>query len=233
MDDEYNYWSERPSPPPASAPALTVEIIEGVEPLNTQFGEPKPPTVPVALQGAMFGQSAPKEGEEAADATNVVGVPPLHTYAILDAAKLTNLPEMLETSGLPHRCLFKGAAYNELKEVAPWIVRLEDGHAFTRNIFTTSDAPWHLWKKDPAIFLRSPKPLEYVHRHLRKFTQLRTETGHLEYFRFWESSVLDYIAFFEGEDLGCSLFPDMIIIWQTRHYSRGPRFVKIQTRTKQ
>ncbi len=67
------------------------------------------------------------------------------TYAILDAAKITNLPELLEASPLEHRCLFKGSAYDALKDAAPWVVRLENGNSFTRNLFTRSSAPWHQW----------------------------------------------------------------------------------------
>ncbi|MEP4929489.1 MAG: hypothetical protein ABJT31_17080, partial [Hyphomicrobiales bacterium] len=58
-------------------------------------------TVPDALYEPLFGQP---------DDT------PLHTYAILDAAKFPNLPELLEVSGLVHRCLFKGDAFDELKD---------------------------------------------------------------------------------------------------------------------
>ena len=46
----------------------------------------------------------------------------VRTYAILDAAKAPGLPELLAASELEHRCLFKGDTYEELKDVAPWIV---------------------------------------------------------------------------------------------------------------
>ena len=41
------------------------------------------------------------------------------------AAKIVNLPELLESSRLWHRCLFQGKAYDELRTVAPWLVRPE------------------------------------------------------------------------------------------------------------
>lgn len=37
--------------------------------------------------------------------------------------QITNLPVLLEASPLEHRCLFKGSAYDALKDVAPWVVR--------------------------------------------------------------------------------------------------------------
>ncbi len=44
---------------------------------------------------------------------------PHYTYALLDAAKVTNLPELLAGSKLEHRCLFQREAFDGLKNVAP------------------------------------------------------------------------------------------------------------------
>lgn len=52
------------------------------------------------------------------------------------AAKIVNLPELLESSRLWHRCLFQGKAYDELRTVAPWLVRPERENAFTRTLFS-------------------------------------------------------------------------------------------------
>ncbi|WP_394196061.1 DUF4123 domain-containing protein [Litoreibacter albidus] len=113
-------------------------------------------------------------------------VPPLHTYAILDAAKLAGLGELLAASGLEHRCLFKGDAYDELKDVAPWIVRLEKCNGITRNLFTRSSAGSHLWDKESGIYLRSRGTLDEMWGHFRKFTKVKDEDGRWFYFRFWE-----------------------------------------------
>ena len=43
----------------------------------------------------------------------------------------------------------------DLKQVAPWVVKLEQGSDFTRNLFTRGDAPWYLWDADPGIYVRS------------------------------------------------------------------------------
>ncbi len=196
MDDNYDYWTEEPrAKPQEAAPALTVETIEGVEPLDAQFGGADPLTVPVALQDVMFGQPAYTEAEIAAHGGDPDRVPPLHTYAILDAAKVTNLPEMLETSGLPYRCLFKGNAFDELKDTAPWIVQLEEGNAFTRNLFTSSDAPWHLWEREPGIYVRSRGTMDDMWRHFRKFTKVQDEHGHWFYLAFWRGSVLSAFSY--------------------------------------
>lgn len=168
--------------------ALHVESIEGVEPLDTQIGVFPKKTVPDALYDALFGQPTLPKTEIAAAGGEPAVVPPMHTYAILDAAKLTNLPELLERSGLEHRCLFKGDAYDELQNVAPWIIQLKEGNSFTRNLFTRSEAHWHLWDKEPGIYVRSRRALDDMWRHFRKFTKIRNERDDWLYLRWWEQN---------------------------------------------
>ena len=192
LDD---YWIQQCSAPETpSEPHLNVETIEGVEPLDAQFGIADPKTVPDLLYGPLFGQLKPTEGELEQAGGDPDKVPPLNTYAILDAAEVAGLPELLAVSGLEHRCLFKGEAFDELAEVAPWVVRLEDGDGFTRNLFTRSDAGWHLWDKEPGIYLRSRGTLDDMWGHFRKFTKVKGEGGEWFYFRFWEPFILIGLA---------------------------------------
>ncbi|WP_179381795.1 DUF4123 domain-containing protein [Jannaschia marina] len=183
--DDSDYWTNLPGPSVeggdgASTPALNVETIEGVEPLDAQLGVAEPLTVPPALYEALFGQPEVIEGR---------AILPLHTYAVLDAAKLPGLPEMLETSGLDHACLFQGAAAEELRDVAPYLVRLEEGHRFTRGLFTQGEGPGDMWDRESGIFLRSQGSLNDLRKHLRKFTKLQDGEGKWFYFRFWEHHV--------------------------------------------
>ena len=129
-----DYWTDLSGSAGAAAlvAALSVEAIEGMEPLDAQFGVPEPLAVPLVLHEALFGQPEVIEGRS---------VLPLHTYAVLDAAKAFGLPEMLEASGLDHACLFQGVAAADYRDAAPWLVRLEDGHRFTRGLFTRGDRP--------------------------------------------------------------------------------------------
>ena len=184
LDD---YWTQIYSVPETpSEPHLNIEIIEGIEPLDEQFGVADPKTVPDALYGPLFRQPEPTEDELVQAGGLPTKVPPLHTYAILDAAKVPDLPELLAASGLENRCLFKGEVFDELKGVAPWVVRLEDGNSFTRNLFTRSDAGWHLWDKQPGIYLRSRETLDELWVHFRKFTKVKDEQGKWFFFRFWD-----------------------------------------------
>lgn len=165
---------------------IAVKIIEGVFPLDSQLGVYPPRGVPDTLHGALFGEPAPSQATISMAEGELAHVPKPQTYAILDGAKVLNLPELLIESGLEHRCLFSGAAYDELSSLAPWLVHLKEHSRFTRNLFTHSSAPWHLWSAEAGIYLRSHEPLNHLWRYMRRFTRVQTDDGKWFYFRFWE-----------------------------------------------
>lgn len=229
----FDPWLDAPASPGAGArdaarTGLQISTIESVEPLDAQLGDAVKKTVPDALRYALFGQPKPSSAEIDAAGGNLAAVPPMQTYAILDAAKITNLPEELEGSELEHRCLFKGKAYDDLKNVAPWIVRLEDSKTFTRNLFTSSDAYWHLWDSIPGIYVRSRCTLDEMWRHFRKFTRIQTPSGRGYYLRFWDKSVLN-VARREGHDAEFyqKLATGMTIIWHSPEPGMPNRFSQL------
>ncbi|WP_179379256.1 DUF4123 domain-containing protein [Jannaschia marina] len=171
----------------ASAPELTIETLDGIEPLEDQFGAAEPLSVPVSLRAVLFGQTEQGEMDRS--------LPPLHTYAVLDSAKVPGLPEILETSDLDHACLFQGEAARELRDVAPWIVRLQEGHRLTRMLFSGGMGPGRLWETGPGIYLRSRKGLRDVHGHLRHLSKVRVEDGGWLFFRYWDADAMQaYLA---------------------------------------
>ena len=157
---------------------LHIEEIGGVAPLDAQLGVNPLKTVPDALYEPLFGQPEPSTAE-VAEYGGAEKVPPLNTYAILDAAKVVNFVEILEASGLEHRCLFKGKAAEEMRDVAPYVVRLEEGNDFTRNLFShdpDKDVPWFMWDKEPGIYVRSRGSFAGMWKHFRKFTKCKMKT---------------------------------------------------------
>ncbi|MDO5606775.1 MAG: DUF4123 domain-containing protein [Paracoccus sp. (in: a-proteobacteria)] len=167
-------------------PPLSFETIENAEALPPQIGVTAPRSVPDALYARLFGQPAPAADDLTHPAGTRVPLPLMQTYALLDAAKVANLAEMIACSGLEHRCLFTGATAGELSDVAPWLVRLEAESRFTRRLFTAGRMPGALWDKRPGVFLRSRAGFQPLWAYLRKFTRVRDETGKWFYFRFWE-----------------------------------------------
>lgn len=149
-----------------------VHTLDGIVPLHSQLGVLDPDNVPDTLFPIVFG---------ADDA-------PL-TYAILDAAKIDGLPERLETSDLPHGCLFDNA--EDFGSAAPWLVEITPDAPLTRHLFTQGDGPRALWHTDTGVFLRSDLPLAELRAHLRLFTQVKTDTKDAPvFFRFWEPRVM-------------------------------------------
>ena len=212
----------------AEQSGLRVETIEGVAPLDRQFGIHPKKSVPDALHDALFGQPAPTEAEIEAAGGVAAAVPSLQTYAILDAAKVVILPELLDANRLEHRCLFKGAAYDELKNVAPWIVRLEEGNHFTRSLFTGPEGINGLWETEPGFYIRSRATLDELWGHFRKFTRVQNPAGKWYYLRFWDKSVLN-AARREGRDTEFyqKLVNDMTIIWHSPESDMPNRFSQL------
>ncbi|TNE63189.1 MAG: DUF4123 domain-containing protein [Rhodobacteraceae bacterium] len=155
---------------------MAIEEIEGIEPLDAQIGAHPPKTAPDALQAPLFGQPEPTEAE-IAHYGRAEDVPPMRTYAVLDAAKMPYLlTSQLDSSELHHQSLFHGETQEELREHAPCLVELEDGNDFTRKLFTT-DKAMGLWEKELGIFIRSRADFAAIRKHFRKFIVLDRPRG--------------------------------------------------------
>lgn len=183
-------WTVGPDQPllfgimrPVRAETLIRQEILQVTPLDAQFGEHPRKSVPDSLREALFAEAPPSGAEQQHYGATI---PRLRSYAVLDAAKVPLLPQLLETAGLPHRCLFKGAAAEALQSVAPYLVELREGNDFVRHLFTRSDRASDLWDLEPGLFIRSRGTPDEVWRHFRRFTRMRDEAGEWFYFRFWE-----------------------------------------------
>lgn len=156
---------------PRGGAYLNFDRITGIQPLSDRPGSVAAAAVPETLAPVLFPPG------------------PAQTYALLDAARIPGLPEVLETSRLDHVCLFRGSSFDQLKQVAPWLVRIGDSGKFTRNLFRDSPKAWHLWGKDAGIFLHSPAGLQDLAAHLRRFTKVSDKTGKWVFFRFWDPLV--------------------------------------------
>jgi hypothetical protein len=180
-DDDLDFWTAGliAADPGSSHRALETERIEGFAPLAARVGTDGP-AVPVAIAAILLGH---------ADRS---------PYAILDAAKVPGLAELLHGSGQAYRCLFHGPGSEALEAVSPWLVALDPGRSFTRSLFTGGDAPWHLWDREPGILLTSDAPFDALWQHLRRFTQFTGKDGRRMMLRFYDPAVaytvLDYLA---------------------------------------
>ncbi|WP_176715582.1 DUF4123 domain-containing protein [Thioclava sp. SK-1] len=163
-----------------------------ITPLDKQFAVFPKRSVPDECFEALFGQDIP-------DAA-------LKTYAVIDAAKITDLRDSLERTNLPHACLFKGKGAEDWGDAAPWLVEITPDDDLTRALFTKGDKPWQLWDLQAAIFLRTTAGFSDLHAHLRKFLKLTDEAGKWFFFRFWEAKAFQLIAAALSEDAALSRF---------------------------
>lgn len=144
------------------------------------------PLGPKELIQHLFSTSPPSHDEQLA--WDGKPSPSCKTYAILDAAILPQLPEILETSGLQYKCLFSGKALEELGDSAPWLVQLDPAHALTRKLMT-AQADGGFWDLYLGFYIVSRQPLEAVWRHLRKFTRIKDDADQWFFNRFWSAPV--------------------------------------------
>jgi len=128
------------------------------------------------------------------------------TFAVLDGAVLTNLPDRLASSGLEYACLYSGETAANLAEVAPYLVRLKAEENMTQQLLTDGDAPWHTWSDPIGLFLQSNLDFPDLRAHLRKFTRLpKWDTGAWVLFRFWQADILAGLALRGPHDLTSAL----------------------------
>ncbi len=166
-----DYWTERfeTSQQDDDAPLVALETLP-VAPLDMQFGVHPPKTVPDEIQAALSGQT------------------PL--YAVIDAALIDGLPEILTASGLRAESLYIGDEGEEMADVAPYLVSLTHDAGLLRQLFSQSGNPLHWWDRSAAILMASDVPFDALHGHLRRLLRLRDAQGKWTIFRFWDGALL-------------------------------------------
>lgn len=166
---------------------LLVETVVAPEPLGDQLGVFPKVNIPATFRAPLFGPSGTRSLPGIGNEESKTAIE--QSYALLDAAKTSNLVEKLNASGLEFRCLFKGQAEQELSDVAPYLVSLREDDNLTRTLFTGPKGCHGLWHAEAGIFLRSALPFETLWQHLRKFTRVQNSSGKWYYFRYWEPAV--------------------------------------------
>lgn len=108
-------------------------------------------------------------------------------YAVVDAAKVFGLAEVLQASGLRYRCLYRGRSEDEWGDVAPWLVQLDPNHRLTRKFFVEGNDQGSLsFQRATSLFFMGSDDFDAVWSHLRKFTKMRAEDGRVLMLRFYD-----------------------------------------------
>lgn len=96
------------------------------------------------------------------------------TYAIIDAASIEELTTQLLIYEPVYRNLFEGKDAMELEEVAPYLVQLDQGDAFTHWVLE------EVYGENGAIFIQSSTEIDALATHFRPYLHVSREIPHPE-----------------------------------------------------
>ncbi|MFC1636693.1 DUF4123 domain-containing protein, partial [Planctomycetota bacterium] len=112
--------------------------------------------------------------------------PEANVHAVLDGASVPELPELLWEHQPEHVCLYRGELEPDMATVAPYLVKLEYDHPFTRIV---CEQGWgHHW----GIFMQAPAEVDFrmLRNHFRKLLMVYDPDEKLIYFRYYDPRVL-------------------------------------------
>lgn len=105
-------------------------------------------------------------------------------HILLDAARMGLAMQEAKEKNPAHDSLYRGRSEESMSEVAPYIFQFDAKADFGK---------WYMekgWGDSWGVMLRSPLPLQELHKHFRKFLLVKTEDGQELYFRFYDPRVL-------------------------------------------
>lgn len=123
--------------------------------------------------------------------------PETNLYAVLDGASVPELPQLLWEHEPENICLYRGELEPDMAEVAPYLVKLEYDHPFTKLVCEQG------WGKHWGIFVITPAEVDIrtMRQHFRRFLMVYDPDGKLIYFRYYDPRVLRvYLPTCNAED---------------------------------
>ncbi|MEZ0469754.1 DUF4123 domain-containing protein [Luteimonas salinilitoris] len=105
-------------------------------------------------------------------------------YAVLDGARNAGIHPAVLESQCEFECLYTGELAPDLRQAAPYLVKLERDLPFTDMLIRKG------WGDSWGIFLRSPAAFRDLRRHLRKFLMVYDPDLKPMYFRYYDPRVL-------------------------------------------
>ncbi len=108
----------------------------------------------------------------------------LNVYAVIDGANCDVLLDKLDEFQPEHACLYSGDLEPDMAEVAPYLVRLDAAHPFTRWLLESG------WRCSWGVFAVSKADLRTLRRHFRTFLMVYDPDGKPMYFRWYDPRVL-------------------------------------------
>ena len=107
-----------------------------------------------------------------------------NVYAVLDGASVPVLRDKFYEEEPEHACLYAGDLEPDMEEVAPYLVRLEQGSRFTDWLISNG------WGNHWGIFASASEDLRTVRKHFRTFLLVQDPEGKTLYFRYYDPRVM-------------------------------------------
>ena len=108
----------------------------------------------------------------------------LSVYAVLDGARIPELPARLAAAREESACLYRGQLEEDLLTTAPYLVKLRAEGDVAKWLWSEG------WGKSWGIYLVTTTGFEALRRHFRGFLRVRDYTGKVLYFRYYDPRVL-------------------------------------------
>ncbi len=132
--------------------------------------------------------------EETRVAAKDMETPPLRAFLLLDASINPDIAICAEAFNDPARCLFDGAAFEELSDVGPWLIEPRRyGDAWD---WYVEDGYGNNW----GIMLHSRLPMMRLKTQLKKFIKIEDEDGESYFFKYYRPQHLNtYLPAFDAQ----------------------------------
>jgi hypothetical protein len=105
-------------------------------------------------------------------------------FGLMDAASNAEIFHRLVNSGQEYQSLYEGEQGAQLAAYGPILITLAEDNAFTRYLLDQG------WGKAWCTYLRCSQSLAELRHHLRRFLTVRTASGQMIYFRFYDPRIL-------------------------------------------
>lgn len=105
------------------------------------------------------------------------------TYAVLDGAAIDGLPVKLYEMKARNICLYRGELSPDIVYIAPYLVHLQRGTAFTNWLLA------ECWGKNWGIFAQTQTSLNEMRKHFRSLLTVYDEAGKPLLFRYYDPRV--------------------------------------------
>jgi len=140
-------------------------------------------------------------------------------FAVLDGASIPDLRMTLHHLRPEHVCLYRGELTDDIAEVAPYLVQLDEAEEFTNWLLTQG------WGEHWGVFAAATGDLHAMRQHFRRFLTVYGPEHKPLLFRYYDPRVLQvYLPTCNAEELGTVFGPVVSFLCEDEDANLACRF---------